>query len=288
MKITKTLFSTALLSLAFSAATMADVSSITLANPTKMDGIFHHDGKLIAAAGWDGSAIYEIDTTGAITKLGAVPGGPIDIVSQNENEFLITSYGGNAVYRLDAASQTVNKLVDLPSFGGSIVAQDDGDFLVGSASRIYQVDQSGNVTVLIKDLDRLDNPTGLVQGDDGMIYIGNLDKATVYKLDPTSKEMTLLATLPKNGQFNIGKLVFFKGDLYATHLANQAIYKINTTNGSVSLFSGEPKTSASVDGALLDARYQNPNGMALDAQNGILYIAPAFGATDTIRKISLK
>lgn len=287
MNLTKNLLSAALLSLALVSAAYSEVSSITLASPTKMDGIFHHNGNLIAAAGWDGTAIYEIETTGTIKKIGAVPGGPIDIAAYSENSFLITSYGANAVFRLDPSTQTVTKQIDLPSFGGSLVTQKDGSFLVGSASRIYQVDQNGSVTVLIKDTERLDNPTGLVQGDDGTLYIGNLDKATIYKLDPISKQMTLLANLPKNGQYNIGKLAFFNGDLYATHLANQAIYRISTSEGAVSLFSGKPTVSATLDGKLMDARFKNPNGMALDAQKGILYIAPAFGAAEAIRAISL-
>jgi sugar lactone lactonase YvrE len=270
-----------------SSISSSKVTSLVLENPTKFDGILHANGKLYGAAGWDGSAIYEINPDGTIKKLGTVPNGPIDMVTNAEGDLVITSYGAKAVYKLDLETGETSVIAKLPHFAGSIVNYNPGEYLVGSSGKLYWINEAGDVDVYFDDRSRFANPTGLIMDDERNVYVGSLAKATVFKIDDKTKAVTELATLPVKGQYNIGKLLFIDGALYATHLATHTLYKIAIDGTGHSVLSGIEKLGKEMDGALNAAQFLNPNGMAWDESTRTMWIAPAFGTATQLRKITL-
>jgi len=263
------------------------VTSLTLKKDTKLDGLLFHEGTLYGAAGWDGSQIYEIHADGTRTSLGVIPKGPIDMVMDEQGSLIITSYGANAVYRLNRETGEKTVLTSLPSFAGSIVNYKPGEYLVGSAGRIYWVNDAGEVDIYFKDLDKIDNPSGLEIDNEHNVYIGNLAKATVLKLSADKETITEIAALPKDGQYNIGKLTLVGNNLYITHLSKQAIYKLSTVDNTLVQLTSPPKQTTELEGALDEVHFRSPNGMAFDNISNTLWIAPASGPTETLQLIHL-
>lgn len=274
--------------LSFATFAFAEVDTFKLQKSAKFDGLLFHDNRLFAAAGWDGSLIYEINGDGSLTTLGVIPKGPIDMVSDGEGNLVITSYGANAVYKLDQNGGKKQKIAELPTFAGSIINYKTGEYIVGSGGLLYLVSDTGRVDVFFKDIERIDNPTGLTTDEHGNIYVGNLAKSNIFKIAKDTKEVVDLTTLPVDGQYNIGKLIYADGYLYATHLSKHAIYRIDSQTGETIVWAGEEGTAAIVDGDESAARFKAPNGIALDKTNNTLWIAPAFGRTSEIRKLDIQ
>ncbi len=265
----------------------AEVQSVLLDKPTKLDGLLYHNGQLYGAAGWDGSLIHAIDPDGKVTTVGVIPRGPIDMVTDNKGNLIITSYGSNSVYRLNIATGEKEKIVTLPSFAGAIATYRPGEYLIGSASRLYWINEQGDYKVYVKNLDQIDNPTGLVVDGTGRIYVGNLNRSTILVIDDESRDISLLATLPNAGNHNIGKLALHKGVLYATHLSQEVVYAVDTDSGDIQIFAGQEQVQGQVDGQRQQATLTSPNGLALDAERQVLWIAQGYGPVKHLRTLDL-
>jgi sugar lactone lactonase YvrE len=261
--------------------------SLTLNKATQFDGILFANDKLYGSAGWDGSLIHQITADGIVTKVGLIPKGPIDMVSDHKGNLIITSYGGNSVYRLNPTNGEKEKLVTFPSFAGSILNYKEGEYLVGSDSRIYWFNEQGEYEVFLKDLDRIDNPTGLAMDELRNIYIGNLNRSSILMINDSSRIVSELAQLPNLGKHNIGKLVYFAGNLYASHLTEKTIYQINTVNGQAKVFAGQAEAQEQKEGMQVFANLNSPNGLALDADNARLWISEAYETTKQFSSIKL-
>jgi sugar lactone lactonase YvrE len=87
-----------------------------------------------------------------------------------------------------------------------------------------------------------------------------------------------------SAQFNMptGIVVDKDGFVYVSDASNHTIRKI-TPSGTVTTFAGLAGSPGAVDGAIVDARFNRPNGIAIDG-SGNLYVADRGNAT--IRKIS--
>jgi len=276
-----------LLTVTLASTSTADVSSLTLEKATKFDGLLYNAGYLYGAAGWDGSLIHQISSDGKITKVGVIPRGPIDMVADQQGNLIITSYGSNSVYRLNTATGEKQKIVTLPHFAGSIMNYKEGEYLVGSGGRLYWINELGDYEVYLKDIDRIDNPTGLVMDEQRNIYVGNLNRSSVFIIRDETKAIIDLAQLPNTGKHNIGKLVIHDGFLYATHLSQQVIYKINAKSGQFTIFAGKVDIKGNEDGELARATLTSPNGLAIDTDNAALWVAEAYGPMNQLRKIAL-
>jgi sugar lactone lactonase YvrE len=67
-------------------------------------------------------------------------------------------------------------------------------------------------------------------------------------------------------------LAFSSGELYVSDTENDTIRKIDVASGEVTTVAGAPRVRGKTDGNLVDARFSEPEGIALDP-SGKLYIA---------------
>ncbi|MGA9769897.1 MAG: SMP-30/gluconolactonase/LRE family protein [Blastocatellia bacterium] len=142
---------------------------------------------------------------------------------------------------------------------------------------------------------RFNTPTGITLSPDGrFLLVADTNNHRVRTIDLLSNRVDTLAGdgLPGNddgpageASFNqpIGLALDSDGTLYVSEIFGSDIRRIDTL-GNVTTLAG--KTSKFKDGPGLEAFFDNPRGLAIDKQRGILYVADQ--ENSRIRKIVLR
>ncbi len=170
-----------------------------------------------------------------------------------------------------------NVAVDLP---GNIYVSDF------DANRVYQVSPSGTVTT-IAGPEKVDHPAGLAVDRSGAVYIGDTGNNTVWKWQNGSFTKVATAVAPTGLAFDAaGKLLIAdQGGAAGTIFAHDVVIAANNTtyttdgrlirriqSGITTVIAGRGDPARGDFGSALDARLNNPAGLALDA-HGNLFIA---------------
>ncbi len=143
---------------------------------------------------------------------------------------------------------------------------------------------------------RLNLPKGLATDRASNVYIADTDNNVIRKMTPGGQVTTLAGSPWQKGSTDgLGDKAGFyypfnltigdDANIYVADTFNGTIRKV-TPAGEVSTFAGTavlPRSSGSIDGALADARFYDPRGVAIDAK-GTMFVADY--ANRTIRKIS--
>lgn len=153
-----------------------------------------------------------------------------------------------------------------------------------NTGKINKVDAHGNISTFSQD-ERLLGGVGVDFDSKGNLIVSNFYTAKIFSITKEGKisEIAELKDIVIQG-WGIGYLAIIDDYIYATGIAVSKIFKISL-DGKVELFAGDGKAT-SVDGNLLTASLSNPNGIAADKKNKILYISE-YGPKGGIRKIDL-
>ena len=168
-------------------------------------------------------------------------------------------------------------LATLPGFPSGITLDQEGNLYVSNFAfpGVHKVDMNGEITVYAQDT-RLTGGVGIDFGDDGNLFVGNFGTGAILRID-TARSVDVLTTLPTVQQgVVIGYLTVFEGSIYATAAGENVIYKVTFT-GEASIFAGSG-ASSTMDGSLLEASFNTPNGIVGDANNNVLYVTEVGGA----------
>jgi sugar lactone lactonase YvrE len=183
--------------------------------------------------------------------------------------------GAGNLYVADAAANTIRKITPagvvstLAGTAGSVGAQDG----TGSAARFNQ-------------------PGGLAADAAGNLYVADTGNATIRRITPDGFVTTLAGLSSVRGnQDGTGAAASFSspagiavdpaGNLYVADAFNATIRQI-TPAGAVSTLAGVAASRGDADGTGSAARFNYPNGVAVDAA-GTLYVADTYN--HTIRRI---
>jgi sugar lactone lactonase YvrE len=200
----------------------------------------------------------------------------------------------NSLRRVEIASGTVSTLVTLPTLPQGLTF-DGADLLVSLADdRLVRVDgQSGVVTPLAGAAGqpgfadgtdaRLDYPAGLFNDGAGTVYIADEGNAALRTLTLSTSSVATYAGAKSSGSADGagGDARFFApqglaaGDdaLYVADTTNNTIRKVVTASGETTTVAGLAGAPGSADGAAGDARFNAPEGLALDGAAQLLYVA---------------
>ena len=187
-----------------------------------------------------------------------------------------------------APPKPFGKVVTLAGAGAKIGAQPtisdpfglaaDGDDIYvtdGLGGRLYRVTLKGKVELIT---DQLDMPSHLAVASDGSLIVANTGAHTIVKVDPDSKQVTVMAGTPQvsgnadgkgsAAKFNapVGVAVDKQGLIYVADTYNDRVRTIDR-EGIVKTIAGNVQGFA--DGSATEAQFNTPCGIATD-ENGVL------------------
>jgi sugar lactone lactonase YvrE len=259
--------------------------------------------------------------TGAVSTVAGSPrmsgfvNGVGDVVRFNKPKALSFGNGtlyvvdslNNAIRTFDPATQTVATLINLPTQPEGLCL-DGSDLLVSLADdTVVRVDPTGTSTLLAGGSNlpgftdgaaadaRFDGVAGLYNDGQGTLYLADEQNAAVRTLALPSGTVATLAGSKSSGNADgTGSTArFFAPEglaagsdvLYVSDSSNATIRQIVIASGEVSTLAGSAGQLGNADGAGADARFNAPQGIALDAAAQALYVAD--GNNRSIRKIDL-
>ncbi len=180
------------------------------------------------------------------------------------------------IYVADTANNTIRKIIT----DGTVIT------LAGMAGNSGNIDGSGSSARFLA-------PFGVTADNAGNVYVADTANNAIRKVAPNGTVSTLagLARYPGssdgtgvNARFRNpwGVAVDSAGNVFVADSSNNTIRKI-TPGGAVGTLAGQPGSHGSADGIGSNARFWNPQGMAVDSA-GNVYVADTYN--HTVRKIT--
>ncbi|MET1258252.1 hypothetical protein ABV409_02875 [Flagellimonas sp. DF-77] len=183
----------------------------------------------------------------------------------------------------------LQKIADLDGFSGDVLLDRSSTyFLIPSYTHaaLRKVTFDGSVEDIVQD-DRLKGCTGITYGLEGDIFLSNFSTGKILRID-NEWQLSEFASIPITYPgYVVGYLEFFEGQFYATGYGSNKIYRIDE-HGGVHEFAGSGELGHK-DGPLSEAGFITPNGIAIDAAKGRLYISQnGNGKAAPLRYIDLR
>ena len=225
--------------------------------------------------------VRKINTNGNVSTLAGSP----TVVGRADGAGAAASFfypggiavtGGGAVYVADTGNHSLR----------AITAAGVVSTLAGAAGLSGTVDGGGSAALFAY-------PGGIAIDGSGNLYIADHDNHTIRKMNSSGGVTTLAgaAKIPGSAdgvggaaRFNgpTGVAVDGSGNVYVADAGNTSIRKI-TANGTVTTFAGFSGVGGSNDGVGAAARFNTPQGIAVDSV-GNVYVADTNNCT--VRKIT--
>ncbi len=231
------------------------------------------------------NTLSKVTPAGAVTTLAGRPGsfgsanGAGSAARFNGPSGAALDKAGNA-YVADTFNSTIRKVTP-----AGVVAT-----LAGQAGAFGSTDGTGSAA-------RFNSPFGVAVDSATNIYVADTDNHTIRKVTPAGVVTTLAGVAGSSGstdgtnsnaRFNgpNGLVVDGTGNVFVADTFNHTIRKMTPVgaNWVVTTLAGVAGSRGDTDGTNSDARFSEPNGVALDSA-GNLYVAD--WANNTIRKMTL-
>jgi sugar lactone lactonase YvrE len=128
---------------------------------------------------------------------------------------------------------------------------------------------------------RFNGPRRIAVAPDGTIYVADTGNHAVRRIIAAGSVETIAASSESDRMDPVGLAIDAEGNVLVADAWTHVIRKIDRA-GRLSIIAGLPGVSGSVDGPVGSARFNAPEGVAIDS-DGAVYIADT--ANHTIRKI---
>ena len=211
-----------------------------------------------------------------------------------------------SVRKLDPTTRAVSTLATFGTPGlGPVpqgIALDGSDVLVSLAgggalldSRIVRVTADGTVTTLagsdaaqgfvdaVGTDARFNGPAGLLNDGAGTLYVADEHNAVIRAVDLATAAVRTYAGAKSSGSADAaggqarflapGGLAADDRTVYVADTGNDTLRAIDLATGEVTTVAGAVGQAGVVDGAAGDARFDHPQGVALDSAARALYVA---------------
>lgn len=220
-------------------------------------------GVFVDGAG-SGSQLFKIDRFAQRSHYASglkVPGGCV----AGPSGVVYVSNDGKIDKVLSNGAKTVHASSEA-GFAG-LAIDEQGNIYSGGYSHnlVLKVDPNGTVSTIAED-ERLIGTVGMAyHAESATLYAGNFNNGSIYAIT-MSGEVTRLTQIG-----GIGYITEMNGFLYATEFSANRIARISL-DGQVERIAGSGVQSQT-DGSLLEATFNQPNGIIGDAENNALYVS---------------
>ncbi|QCW99057.1 hypothetical protein FGM00_02595 [Aggregatimonas sangjinii] len=175
----------------------------------------------------------------------------------------------------------------LPGFPSGITLDHKGNVYVSNFyfSGVHKITPDGEVSVFVQD-DRLYGGVGIDFDNKGNLFVGNFSTGDILKISP-DKSLEVLATIPTVREgFVIGYITYFGESIFATAVGEHVIYRVSMS-GEAKIFAGSG-IQESVDGKLMEASFDTPNGITADPKRKVLYVTEGGESAGALRVLKFK
>lgn len=285
------------------------------------NGIAVDASGIVYVADTGNRAIRRISASGAVTTVGQGLTTPRGVAVDANNRILVADLGAHAI-RTVAADGTVATLAGSPGtpgtadgsgtaarfhFPGGIAVSTDGTAYVADTDNdtIRAIASSGSVTTIAGQAGRsssadgqgaaarFEDPFSTAVDANGVVYVADSAAHVIRRITPDGVVTTYAGSPGAYGSADgtgsaarfyspFGVAVDTAGTVYVADSYNRTVRKI-AAGGVVTTLAGSPQAGGRADGTGTAARFDQPFGIAVDA-NGNVYVSDAIG--NTIRKIS--
>jgi streptogramin lyase len=226
--------------------------------------------------------LRKITATGVVTTYSGVAGsagstdGEVALTQRFNTPNAVAVDTSGTLFVADSANHTIRKITSagaVTTFAGKAISSGSADG-TGSAARFF-------------------HPNSTAVDASGTIYVADSDNHTIRKITPNGQVTTWVGSPGISGNTNgsgsaarfnfpYGVTVTASGTVYVADTNNHLIRKI-TPEGVVTTLAGSAGVSGSTNGTGTSARFNFPNGVAVDG-TGTVYVADS--SNFTIRKIT--
>lgn len=176
-------------------------------------------------------------------------------------------------------------LATIEGFPSGMAIDGDNNLYISNfiTPTVHKVTPEGEVVLIAND-NRLAGGVGIDFDSNDNLLVGNYLNGDIFSVS-LDGDVDFIASIPTVVEnFVLGYLTFHRGFIYATAIGENLIYKVSL-EGDVSVFAGNGEP-ATIDGPLLDASFNAPNGITVDPIRKVLYISE-FGGSGSLRAIKL-
>ena len=240
---------------------------------------WHPDGRIYVTDYINGK-LYKVDFDGSsqtvVSGFSAIAGGGFD----RAGNFYFAGINVGKMYRLndDNTYDEVGSGYNQPVAFLQSDTDDNIAFISAyGSSSVYRLDLTTNQSTLFASNSGINGPDGMIYDNSGNILIANYNNHQINKIDDDGS-VSLFKNIPSGGV--MGYLVRHEDNIYVCSITAKKIYRING-EGDIEHIAGSG-VSGSVDGDALDASFQGPNGIAINATGDTILV----GDNKTIRMIT--
>jgi sugar lactone lactonase YvrE len=286
-KTTYLLFLTFILNIEAQTVTTVDEGSFSDALAIDSQGVVY-------GSDWSGTKVYKYDLDGSVSVFKGGFTNPNGIGINALDEIYICDHTANEIQKYDTSGNLLTMYdTNLTTPAGIKPIPNTTDMLIVEygvwnwttgqiiySSKIKKLEADGTITILF-DGTPLNGPAGITFVND-IPYIANFNDRKIFKFE--NNVLTEIAQLPATAQGSnfIGFLTSLGNQLYATQIGENKIYRINSVDGSVTLYAGS--NAGGNDGEISNATFSGPNGILADPINNRIYISDS--ATKNLRIIN--
>jgi len=244
-------------------------------------GVAVDAGGNVYVADTSNHTVRKIASDGTVTTLAGTPGvpGAVDALISTSVRFNhpwgVSADANGNVYVADCTNNDIRKIRN----SGVVIT------VAGTPGLAGDVDAVGADA-------RFNAPYGVAADNNGNVFVADYNNHTIRQMASDGTVTTLAGTpgvsgtadgTGTNAQFNGPSAVAVdgSGNVYVTDYFNCTIRKV-TSSGTVTTVAGIPGAWGSVDGPAATARFNYPQGIAVDAYNNV-YVADT--SNRTIRRV---
>lgn len=257
-----------------SAAFCQEVSTFLGPNQWINDGItFDQQGNLYGSD-HAGFGVYKYDVAGELTTLATFDHHPNGIVLDDDNNLYVATPQGNKIFMIDVEGNVTQYGPEIPNPNGLIFKNGSDTLIITSYANntLSKLSPDGTLAIWI-DSDDLNGPLGLCYDDQHVLYVSNFNDGNMFKV--IGNQLEYFATVPGDylggTYFSTGYIMWHDGYVYATGFAKNKIYRIDE-NGDIQEYAGSG-VFGYLDGEASEARFMNPNGIAMKHNSNEIYIS---------------
>lgn len=247
------------------------------------DGLAIDSQGVVYGSDWSGNTVYKYDTNGTVSVFKNGFSNPNGIAVNSQDEIYICDHTANRIKKYDTSGNLIQEFItglttpagikNIPNTNDMLIVEYGvWNYTTGQviySSKIKKLDENGFITTLF-DGTPLNGPAGITYIDDEL-YVANFNDRRIFKFD--GGFLTQVAQLPASGASSnfIGFLTSLQGQLYATQIGGNKIYRIDPSTGQVTIYAGS--VAGTADGDISVATFNGPNGILADPVNNRIYVS---------------